>query len=154
MKYKKFSIFKLVRKKTLEQLTEKGLKCDIKSVSRGRYLYQLKYKLIEESKEVLKTKDKKHLIEELADVFEVFNLLLKENNVSLADIITQMDSKQKERGEICNAFLSFLEIPEGHDLMEKYNKAGYKTAEEKAISSAKFHQKEDEAKIEEESTAA
>lgn len=126
MKCKKFSIFKLVRKKTLVQLVEKGLTCDIKPVSRGRYLYQLKYKLIEESREVLKTKDKKHLIEELADVFEVFNLLLKENNISLADIITQMDAKQQDRGEICNAFLSFLEIPEDHELMKKYEQAGYK----------------------------
>ncbi len=129
MKYKKFGLYKLVRTKTKEQVEAKGMIPHIATLARGRYLYKLKYKLIEEAKEVLRSQNKNNLKEELGDVFEVFNKILKENNISLSEIIEVMENKQKERGPISNNFLSVLEIPEESEFVDIYTKAGYKQLE-------------------------
>ena len=87
MDYKRFALFKLVRALTAKQLEEKGLLHDIKILTRPKYLYKLKYKLIEEAREVLRTNNKRSLIEELGDVFEVFQLILNENKIAMSDIL-------------------------------------------------------------------
>lgn len=128
-KYKKFGLYKLVRQKTAEQMQSIGVLTDIQPVSRGKYLYKLKYKLIEEAKEVLRTKNKKELVDELGDVLEVFHLILNENRISMSEVLKAMQQKQTDRGPIQNLFLSILSIPEGHELVAKYEGAGYKLVE-------------------------
>ena len=126
MQTKKFIANKLVRKHTKQTLEATNIKSEISPISRSKYLFQLKCKLIEESREALRTRTREDLIDELGDVLSVFHLILKENNISMSEILTEMQKKEQERGPIGNYFMTTFEVPEGHELMSKYIKAGYK----------------------------
>lgn len=130
MDLKKFKLNKLVRENTEADLQKEGIKCNVKELARGRYLYQLKYKLIEEAREVLKSNSKKNLTEELGDTFEAFSLILKENNIAMSDILKAIDNKKETRGAITNLFIGNIEIPANSPLVDKYLKAGYKIIED------------------------
>jgi len=115
-----FKIFKLVRRKTLEQMIENNIKGDIKALPRYKYPHQVKLKIIEEAREVLKAKNKKNLLEEIADFFEAFNLLLELNSLSISTITNEMLKIQKEKGTIGNYFLSEVDIPMDHKSYNLY----------------------------------
>ena len=59
---------------------------------------ELREKLIEEANEVYNSKTKSNLLEELADVYEVFNELVKQNNFTMREISEKSKIKRKERG--------------------------------------------------------
>jgi phosphoribosyl-ATP pyrophosphohydrolase len=142
MNYKKFAAYKLVRKFTKKQLETQGIHSEIKEIPRGKYLYQLKYKLIEESREVLKTNNKNSLIDELGDVLSVFHVILKENNISMSTVLDSMNKKEAERGVIGNYFMTTFDVPDGHELMQKYINAGYKEANKEFYVDKDSHNKQ------------
>ena len=62
------------------------------------YLRFLLKKIEEEANEVANAKNKKHLAEELCDVMEIIDEILKLNNWSLDQIRGIQDEKREERG--------------------------------------------------------
>lgn len=125
----KFKANKLVRRKTQEQLESVGIHCEMEILKRGKYLFFLKRKLTEEAGEVLRTRTKEELIDEMGDVLSIFHLILKEYGISMSQVLDGMQNKEKARGPIGNYFMATFDVPEGHELMEKYEKS-YKKAEE------------------------
>ena len=126
-KHIKFKVSKLVRSKTLENMRNDGLNPKIEELEQYLYYYHIKVKLVESSRNLLQAKDNESLLQLLSKCLDIFYLFLNINFFSFADVIDQMNKKQKERGSICNQFLSYLEMDKIHPLYEKYVKAGYST---------------------------
>lgn len=68
IKTHKFKFGKLVRDKIPDLLAKKGIKVNSYILEGEGYLEALKEKLVEEAKEVLESKNKKDLCEELGDI--------------------------------------------------------------------------------------
>lgn len=74
---------KLVRDNMVDIIESKGSICNLqylndeKSQQKGKFIIHLKKKLLEESKEVVRTENRQDLMSELCDVYEVFRCLMK-----------------------------------------------------------------------------
>lgn len=68
---------KLVRDNIPTIIKNSGKTCKVHTLNRQEYQDELKKKLLEEVNEVLEASSKEHLIEEMADVMEVFKALQK-----------------------------------------------------------------------------
>lgn len=66
--------------------------------SKKEYNKYLRAKIIEEAHELLEAKNKTHVSEELADIMEIIDTVLDENNLTLKDIRAVQKSKARERG--------------------------------------------------------
>ncbi len=55
-------------------------------------------KVVEEAVELKETKNKEHLVEELADVIELIDAVLKFENLNLEDIRKVQEQKREKRG--------------------------------------------------------
>jgi predicted house-cleaning noncanonical NTP pyrophosphatase (MazG superfamily) len=97
MSVKTIRIFinKLVRDKVVGKLEEEKITCVVHKMNIGEYLYFLKKKSLEEAKEIVRTKRKQELLEELADFFDVFEKIMKEYNISMLRIVEE-SKKLKE----------------------------------------------------------
>lgn len=92
-------INKLVRDKIPELIQKEEKVCGFHTIdNENEFLYQLKNKLIEESNEVLLAKNDEELIEELADLFEVIETLLKEKKLDLSIIRSKKTLKRNKNG--------------------------------------------------------
>jgi predicted house-cleaning noncanonical NTP pyrophosphatase (MazG superfamily) len=70
-------------------------------VTKDETLVLLKDKLLEEAHEVFEAydkEDKKHLVEELADVIEVIDGILYHNNITLSEVLAIRDAKKEKKG--------------------------------------------------------
>ncbi len=85
---------KLVRDKIIEIVEARGGQATFHVADQAEYWQKLKEKLREEVEEFMEAESQ----EELADVFEVIDALLKEKGWSDADIVAVQDKKRKERG--------------------------------------------------------
>ncbi|MCK5080800.1 MAG: nucleoside triphosphate pyrophosphohydrolase [Candidatus Moranbacteria bacterium] len=91
---------KLVRDKIPEIIKkEKNVKVKIRILEDDKeYLEFLFKKIKEEVDELVNAKNKDHMVEELSDVMEVIDEILKSNNLNLKDIQNAQKSKVLERG--------------------------------------------------------
>jgi predicted house-cleaning noncanonical NTP pyrophosphatase (MazG superfamily)/alkylation response protein AidB-like acyl-CoA dehydrogenase len=89
---------KLIRDKIPQIINSNNRKCQVKKLSNSEYKEALKHKLIEESQEVL-TANKNNLLEEIADVYEVIDALIKVYKLEKKDIIKVQKHKGKLRGK-------------------------------------------------------
>lgn len=94
-----FKVDKLIRDK-LPQIIDKEPEASLtyRILSDEEYRTTLKKKLIEEATEVEDAFTKEDLMDELADVVEVFDALLNVYGLSLNDIRTRQAQRKKERG--------------------------------------------------------
>lgn len=83
---KTFYIQKLVRDKMQSQLEAENASCVSKTLSDSEYSLELKKKVVEEAREVSSATTRENLIEEVADVFEVLEALIKLENISKEEI--------------------------------------------------------------------
>lgn len=98
MKYRSFKQDKLWRDKAVDIMEEMGSLITWKRLDDQEFIEQLKVKLVEETQEVVNTKTKDHLSEELADVLEVIISFCEVHNLSLEDIVKIQHEKQAKRG--------------------------------------------------------
>jgi predicted house-cleaning noncanonical NTP pyrophosphatase (MazG superfamily) len=92
---------------------EEGWHFETKNLRYGKFLYFLKRKLVEESRELSYASSKQEIIEELSDVFDVFNQILVEYNVPMSQILEQSAKKKEKRGSFSKRlFLEYIDIPE------------------------------------------
>ena len=101
---------KLVRDNIPTIIKRANKKCQTRILNDEDYIHYLKLKLLEESNEVNQANDNNKMIEELADVFEVIDALLKTFDISL-DVIKNIQSiKAKKNGQFNNKiFLEYVE---------------------------------------------
>lgn len=100
---------KLVRNKIPQIINSNHQKCQVQKLSNSEYKKALKHKLIEESEEVL-TANKNDLAEEIADIYEVIDTLIKVNKLNKKDIFKIQEQKRKLKGKFDkNCFLISVE---------------------------------------------
>jgi predicted house-cleaning noncanonical NTP pyrophosphatase (MazG superfamily) len=89
---------KLIRDRIPEIIENAGETPKIKKLNKKDFKIELQKKVLEEAKELVKTKNKKELIGEIVDVSELIDWLLKELKVSKAQLKSLQIKKNKERG--------------------------------------------------------
>jgi len=89
---------KLIRDKIPEILKTNKIKFKVSKLNDKQFSKALKNKLLEETIELKDAKTKDELLNELADVQEVFETILKNNKISLKDVVKKQQKKRAERG--------------------------------------------------------
>lgn len=90
---------KLVRDKIPNIINESGKICDIRILNEVEYIKELKKKVVEEAIELEQTKDKKELIEEIADIYEVLEALLNAEKIDSKNILKIRNEKNNIKGK-------------------------------------------------------
>ncbi|GAB4375180.1 MAG: nucleoside triphosphate pyrophosphohydrolase [Elainellaceae cyanobacterium] len=88
---------KLVRDRIPEIIQAAGGQCEVRAISEEEYLQALRCKLIEEAQEVV-TASSSDLVLELADLFEVIDVLLEAHNIQRSAVIEMQEARRLERG--------------------------------------------------------
>ena len=101
--YKAFEVFnedteysKLVRDKIPEKIEKGGEVAFINELSRDELLNQLKFKMVEEAIEVLEAESEDEIVQELADILEVFDSIIDKLNLS-KEVIVEMQKLKKQK---------------------------------------------------------
>jgi len=118
MKTYKFSMQKLVRDKVIDQIEEEGGVVEAYEIEdKIEFLDAITQKIVEELEEVFSCKGKEDLIEELADLEEVFTTFKELVNVKQSEIDAARAKKLKEKGGFENRiFLETMEVEKGSRL--------------------------------------
>lgn len=89
---------KLVRDNIIGNIERKGHTCEYRKLSDEEYRQELDKKLLEESKEVIEA----HSAEELGDLIEVIQTIMKEHNISFEEVKQAMQKKKDLNGAFDN----------------------------------------------------
>ena len=90
----KFYYNKLVRDKIIENIKIKGHICEYRKLNDEEYRQELDKKLLEEAKEVIEA----HSVEELGDLMEVIETIMKEYKISFEEVKQAMQKKRNSNG--------------------------------------------------------
>ena len=88
---------KLIRDRIPEIMDEAGVKYELETMTSEAYKRALKNKLVEEAKEVADAPDEE-LVNELADLLEVFDALLTAHGIDYADVLARQIQRREQRG--------------------------------------------------------
>jgi len=120
---RKFKFDKLVRDKIVDGIKEAGNIPHYKKLSNKAFVEELKKKILEEALEIPKTKDKAELVEELADLKEIIDSLLKSLAVSKKEIQIIQKEKNKKRGAFKKQlYIDFVEVADDSEWVAYYLK--------------------------------
>jgi predicted house-cleaning noncanonical NTP pyrophosphatase (MazG superfamily) len=89
---------KLIRDKIPQIIQKSGLKSKISKLNNKQYDSSLKEKLLEESMEVKKAKNKAEILNELSDIMEVTNSIAKNYHITIEEVEKHRRKKLAERG--------------------------------------------------------
>ncbi len=89
---------KLVRDKIPNIITSSGKKGVTKTLNDEEFTYQLKLKLIEESREIIAANTKDEMIEALADLYEVLEAILAIEKIDFNEVQKKRKIKNEEKG--------------------------------------------------------
>lgn len=89
---------KLVRDGMIKIILNDAYIPKYKTIKGNQLKVALKNKLVEEANEVLISRTKQNLLEELADTYQALTDLTKESGFSMVDLIQEVNRKFKERG--------------------------------------------------------
>ena len=111
---RKFKQNKLWRDKAVEMMEQQGSRIHWRTLDDENFLSELRLKLLEEAEEVASAKNRREMISELADLFEVIDTLVAANGIGKGEIIEVQLDKQKIRGGFRGKkFVEFAEHPIG-----------------------------------------
>jgi len=82
----------------LEIIREAGEMPYWRVLNKKEYLKEIKRKIFEEAKELIKAKDKKEIINEIVDIQELIDVLTSELGLTKSEIKKQQKIKNKKRG--------------------------------------------------------
>jgi predicted house-cleaning noncanonical NTP pyrophosphatase (MazG superfamily) len=117
---RKFLQNKLWRDKSVETLEKAGSRITWHVLDDTAFLAQLRNKLMEEAEEVVQAKDRKEVVGELADLFEVVDAFIAVSGIKKSEILEAQIEKQKMRGSFAGRkFVEVAEHPLG-SLAEQY----------------------------------
>ncbi len=91
-------IEKLVRDKIPEIIKSKWEECEYYIANKEQYFSFLLKKVVEESGEILSSNNENELKEEIADLLEVIDAILKEKNIDIYEIKKLQEKKKKLKG--------------------------------------------------------
>lgn len=89
---------KLIRDRILEIIKEAGEKPCSRILNKKEYLREIKKKILEEAKELVKAKNKKGVVSEIIDIQELIDTLISEIGLTKLQIQKQQKVKNKKRG--------------------------------------------------------
>ena len=89
---------KLIRDRIPEIIRQAGATCQIKKLNQAEYRHYLVEKLEEEAKELKKFKNKKQLINELVDLQEIIDAIVKEFELGKSKLSKEQRVKRLKRG--------------------------------------------------------
>ena len=89
---------KLIRDKIPEIIKKSGWTPFIKTLDKKRFPKEIKKKILEEGKELMKAKNKKDIIDEIVDIQELLDILVFEIKTTKTEIKKQQKIKNKKRG--------------------------------------------------------
>ena len=105
---------KLWRDKIVDMRQRLGSKLNWRRLNDAEFDQQLRIKLVEEADEVVAAKNRKELIEELADIYEVIDALIEVNHISHDEIRAEQTKKREERGDFSGRrFVDTVQHPAG-----------------------------------------
>lgn len=121
MSKKTFIFNKLVRDKIPDLLNMSGIVVHTQRLSSEELAKTLKEKLVEEAQECAAAESLASLKEELADIVEVVNKILANNNIDFKEIENIRQAKQKEKGSFnAGIYISYIEVDEDHPKINNY----------------------------------
>ena len=88
---------KLIRDRIPEIIRQAGRKCEVKMMSQSEYHQALFNKLVEEAKEAAEAKPD-NLVEELADIYEVMDVIIANLEIDKDTVLTKQEQKRREKG--------------------------------------------------------
>lgn len=89
---------KLIRDRILEIIEADGEKPYFRTLNKKQYLKEIKKKILEETKELIKAKNKKEIINEIVDIQELIDVLISKLDLTKLQIQKQQEIKRKRRG--------------------------------------------------------
>jgi len=95
---KRVYYWKLIRDKIPEKIKNSGNEFETRQLSKPEFLKELLKKAVEESKELLNSKNKKETIEEIADVLDVIDEILKFKKITPRQIADQKKKNLEKKG--------------------------------------------------------
>ena len=103
----RYNYNKLVRDKIPEEIDSQiGRKCKYRILNDEEYLKELNRKVLEEANEFIE----ENSIEELGDLMEVINAIMKLKGYSMEDVNEVMKIKEKKKGDFNNKiFLEYVD---------------------------------------------
>lgn len=113
---KTFAFKKIIRDKLYQKLLhDNDIKINKKDLTKQEFIEKLKDKLIEESLEVKDAKELEEIKEELADVLEVIQGLIKIHNLNFEDIEKIRKNKFQEKGGFENPiYINSISVDNSH----------------------------------------
>ena len=90
--------YKLIRDRIPEIIKGAGWKPEVRKLKKTQFLKALKKKVAEEAGELIRAKDKNGIINEIADIQELIDVLTAEIRASKHEIKKFQDVKRKKRG--------------------------------------------------------
>lgn len=89
---------KLIRDRILEIIEEAGEKPYSRILNKKEYLKEIKRKVLEESRELIKAKTKKEIINEITDIQELIDVLISELKLTRSQLQKLQKIKNKKKG--------------------------------------------------------
>jgi len=89
---------KLIRDKIPGIIKEAGWVPTVRILKKSEFLKAIKKKVLEEARELIQTKDKKGIIDEIVDIQELLDVLASEIKLTKSEIKKFQIAKRKKRG--------------------------------------------------------
>ncbi|OGD94208.1 hypothetical protein A3F02_02485 [Candidatus Curtissbacteria bacterium RIFCSPHIGHO2_12_FULL_38_9b] len=103
---------KLIRDNICEIIKKDGAIPKISKLNDEQFKTALTEKLVEEAKELVEAKTEEEILNELADVMQLIELIAFNNNLSVSDIEKQKEKKKQKRGAFeKKLFLEYVDEP-------------------------------------------
>jgi len=93
---------KLIRDKIPEIVKAAGWKTTIRILRKSEFLGAVKKKVLEEAEELIQSKNRKGIIDEIVDIQELLDVLASEIKITKPEIKKLQDVKRKKRGGFKN----------------------------------------------------
>ena len=120
-KIRKFKFGKLVRDKIVQGIIAAGNKPNFRTLMTDEYVEELKKKVLEEAEELPKAKENKEIIEEIADIEEAINNLLRVMGVQKYKVKKHQSKKNAERGSFKRRFyIESVEVESDSEWLKYY----------------------------------
>lgn len=134
-KYTRFRVNKLIRDNIPAILSKQGgYKIIMHHMENEPFIAALKEKLIEEAHEVKQAKTRNDLVEEMADVLEVFYALCSSNNVSFDEVEQTRQQKRSIKGGFDQKiYQTAFEMAESHPTYHVFKNQPDKYPEEQPL---------------------
>lgn len=117
----RYKVDKLIRDKIPEILRKDNVVVSVRRMKKAEYINRLKDKLLEETKETLKTNTQNDLKEELADVLEVIHALIDAHGLSYQEIENiRFEKKDKKGGFEKRIYNAYVEMNRDNKAIDYY----------------------------------